>query len=829
MGVVYEAEDTHLKRRVALKFLPSHLAGNTIALDRFQHEARAASALNHPNICTIFDIDSWNGATFIAMELLEGVPLSEYLQKKPLQLQRITSIGIQVASALDAAARRSIVHRDIKPANIFVLTSGDCKILDFGIAKLAREHTHGTTETALTSVGHIVGTLAYMSPEQARGEDLDPRSDIFSLGVVLHEMAAGHPPSTAKSAAVMHDEILNRIPDPPSSHAGLNRIILKALDKDRELRYQTAADLRTDLKRLQSEPTSTAPALQHRRPFIPIAIVAGLIAITGVGAYRLGARRVSAPPQWTFTQLTHTPGFKFSPSLSPDAKTFLYSARGDIFLQRSGGSNSVNLTADSPAIDSDPAFSPDGDRIAFYSARDGGGVFVMGATGENPKRVASAGFHITWSPDGKRLAFSSEGMRNSVTQIPTQSRLYIVDLDSRTQRALGPNNALQPSWSPHRDRIAYFATRGGGAATDIWTLPVTGGDPVRVTNDEHVNLSPAWSPSGEWLYFTSDRAGTTNLWRVRIDEGSGRVLGTPEQITTPSSFSFMPSLSRDGRSIAYLQQSRTSNLQSVFFDPVAERTSTITPVTQGARLAWTPDLSPDGNWLVWASRGREDIFLVRPDGTGLRQLTDDSFSDRAPRWSPNGATIAFYSGRSGRRQVWTIRPDGSGLSQISDAETPVVYVVWSPDSRRIATGVGGEIHIYDALATRARGPVERIRIADGRQVLPWAWSPDGKALAFGSRTTTEYSGIFLYSFETGRSEQLTSFGWGAVWLNDNRRLLFTDKSRIYVGDRVTRKSKPVLSVAPQEIGWEMGLSKDNRRIFFNLDILESDVWLMTQN
>jgi Tol biopolymer transport system component len=255
-------------------------------------------------------------------------------------------------------------------------------------------------------------------------------------------------------------------------------------------------------------------------------------------------------------------------------------------------------------------------------------------------------------------------------------------------------------------------------------------------------MNPAWSPDGEFLYFASDRAGTMNVWRIRIDEQSGKTTGDPEPLSTPSLFSFMPTVAKDGRRIAYLQQSRTSNLHVLAFNPVTQAVTAESPVTQGARMAWTPDLSPDGEWLVWASRGREDLFLVRPDGSGHRQLTDDRFSDRAPRWAPDGKLIAFYSDRTGKYEIWTIRPDGSGAQQLTDTKEPLTYVVWSPDGKRIASAGSGGVVIYNALNGRVSQPVETTpAVHEKLGTWPWSWSPDGKLLAASPRTQASV-GIF---------------------------------------------------------------------------------------
>src|SRR5205823_4334090 len=392
----------------------------------------------------------------------------------------------------------------------------------------------------------------------------------------------------------------------------------------------------------------------------------------------------------TFTQLTDQSGPEYFPSLSPDGKSFVYASYAggnwDIYLQRVGGKNPVNLTKDSPSDDTQPAFSPDGERIAFRSEREGGGLFVMGATGESVKRLADFGFNPAWSPDGKEIACADEGVVQPSGRFNPNSRIWAVNVATGERRLVTKEDSVQPHWSPHGVRIAYQG-RGKAAQRDIWTIPAGGGEPVEVTNDAATDWNPVWSPDGKYLYFASDRGGSMNLWRVPIEEQSGKVLGQPEAITTPSAYSAHLSFSQDGRRMVYAQTVSRGNLQQVGFDPNKE-TVTGQPVwiTQGSRRANTPNLSPDGEWLAFDSWGgqQDDLFVIRQDGTGLRQLTDDIYKDRKPTWSPDGKRIAFHSDRSGKYEIWTINSDGSGLQQLTYTSANINNAVWSPDGTRLA-------------------------------------------------------------------------------------------------------------------------------------------------
>lgn len=576
------------------------------------------------------------------------------------------------------------------------------------------------------------------------------------------------------------------------------------------------------------------------------------LAIVIVATY-LWLRPIGGKPlSLSFTQLTDQPGPELYPSLSPDGKSFVYQSRAsgkwDIYLQRVGGRTAINLTKDSAGDNTQPAFSPDGERIAFRSERDGGGIFLMGATGESAKRVTDFGYHPAWSPDGKEIVCTTIGFA-APEYLNPGSRLVIVNVATGGRRVLANLiDVFQPQWSPHGHRIAYWGLRGEHPQRDIWTVASAGGEAVEATNDSATDWNPVWSPDGRYLYYSSDRGGSRNIWRVPIDEKSGQVRGSPEPVTTPSSFSWLISFSRDGRRMAYIQQNRTSNLYKVGFDPAIEKTiGQPIPVTKGSKEAWLADISPDGRWVAFSSGGMQDnIFVIRVDGSELHQLTDDMHKDRMPRWSPDGKQIAFFSDRSGKFEMWSIKPDGSGLRQITHDRSGVQAPVWSPDGTRLAftRPALGEALIMDPSKPESRHALPTLSpLGQGRgNFTPpsggslgeprfgiSSWSPDGRQLAgFRVGADGSFLGIVTYSFQSRQFQQLTEFGHVPRYLPDSHRLLFNHQGKLYLVDSRTKRVHEVLSVTPNEINpWHFGLSRDGRLIVFSEAITEADIWLAT--
>jgi len=848
MGEVYLAREVTLNRKAALKILPRHFVADAERADRFRREASALSALNHPNLITIYEVGESLGLNFIAMEFVEGLALRPMVERG-LKLKESLSIASQVAEALSAAHQSGIVHRDIKPDNIMVRADGYAKLLDFGLAKLTEAAAEG--DAALTRAGAAMGTLAYMSPEQASGEAVDHRTDIWSLGVVLYEMVTGRQPFASGDRRATVNAILSGGATPacdlnPALPAELDSILDKALEKDRDLRYQTAADFRADLRRLlRTIDSATGSAREgtfrksarfapsRRRLFLAIAALT-VVAAAATAVWRFSKSRPS-PADWTratHVQLTDQPGTEYFPTLAPDGKSFVYAGRAngnwDLYLQRVGGRNATLLTPDTASDESQPGFSPDGDRIAFRSSREPAGIYVMEATGENVRLVIPEGFHPSWSPDGKEIVYSTVGHDIPSTRTTVPSAVWVVSLETGAKRLLTQTDSVQPSWSPNGQRIAYWFMPPNVGRSDIATIPSGGGEPLVVTKDAATNWNPVWSPDGKFLYFASDRGGSMSFWRVAIDEETGRVSGEPEPVVTPSTLNRHLSFSLDGRRLLYVQTTRQSNIRAVGFDTKSEKVvGEPFWVTRGDRQISRPELSPDGRQFVMRvqRRTQDDVALVNRDGGGWRDITNDKFFDRYPRWSPDGRRLAFTSDRGGNYEIWTINADGTNMRQQTfESERGASFPLWSPDGGRILfrrNFLNLIIDVDKAQAGRAPQPVPGPD--EGTYFVAWDWSPDGEKLA--GTFSGALSGVGYYSFAGRKYEKLADVEAYPMWLSDSRRFVYSAEGKVYIADTVTGKVRPFFDVGQEQIR-SVGIACDDGLLYFTVYESESDIWLM---
>jgi eukaryotic-like serine/threonine-protein kinase len=866
MGIVYKAEDLKLKRIVALKFLPQHITSTADEQARFLQEAQAAATLNHPNICTIHAIEEHDGKQFIDMEFIDGSILRQKIPVK--NVSEVITFAIQIGEALQEAHSKGIVHRDIKADNIMVNTNGQIKVMDFGLAKLK-----GSMK--LTRTSSTVGTLAYMAPEQIQGGDVDARSDIFSFGVLLFEMLTGKLPFRGEHEAAMMYSIVNEEPESalvlrPDLTPEILHIITAALEKNPDERYQSASEIIRDLRRFQKQSTkvsrkslaempvmkpesltSTAHTPEVQQPpssfaaakisrHFPIwkaGLAIAVIAVIGLLAYLAFFRgseghEIKAPLQARFNQLTDQAGAELYPDISPDGSFIIYSrVEGDhsnIYLQRRNGGNPINLTKETETDNLEGTFSPDGQWIAFRSSREGGGIFIMGATGESVRRLADIGFNPTWSRDGLQIAVATEDI-----ELPfgrrTVSSIWIINISTGEKRQISKGDGVQPSWSPHGKRIAYWGLPIGSGQRDIWTIGIEREDTVRLMNDVALDWNPTWSPDGKFIYFSSDRGGSLNLWRIPIDEESGKALGSPEPITTPSRMSIQMNISDDGKHIVYAAAERRSNIFSVDFDPVNFSVrSQPKALTEGSKQFDSHSASPDGKWLVCrgTSGPQEDLFVMKADGSELRQLTNDIYRDRGPRWSSDGKKICFYSNRTGSYEAWSINVDGSGLEQISTTASRSAFFLG--DGRHAVVGLAdsgsGLIDLTKPLNERTMvlfPPVD----SSGNRFAPTDYSLDGKWLC-GVRVNSKKpapNGILIYSLAAKTYEVLSDTGNAPLWLHDNRHMIYNRGNNNWcVLDMITKHSKPITNLPK---GIVLGKPPaDNSKLYYFDVRTESDIW-----
>ena len=833
MGEVYRARDPRLGRDVAVKVLPDAVARDPDRLARFDREARAVAALAHPNILSIFDVGETDGQTYAVMELLEGETLRVGLAAGPVPVRRAVAVATQLARGLAAAHDRGLVHRDLKPENVFVLPGDHVKILDFG---LARSTTPDGAETKtvemMTAPGVTLGTVGYMAPEQIRGQPVDARADIFALGCVIYELLSGHRAFARDTAPETLTAILNDDPvDVPEIPAALSRIVHRCLEKTPARRFQSAHDLAFALEQTQPAPSGTAPqpGIAARTP------VRGgrLVLVIAAGALVSTVLRPSARPplQSAFSGLTVETGEESWPSLSPDGTSFVYVSRAagnlDIYLRRLDGRNVTNLTADSSAADTMPAYSPDGRFIAFRSDREGGGLFLMQATGENVRRLADNGYNPAWSPDGKTIAFSTRP--SNPFSIVGKPELWIVSVADGALKKLTDAPAMQPSWAPDGRRITTYGYRTTGQRF-LQVSDAEGGDPVPLfePTSHAVYWNPIWTPG--WLYFISTEAGPAMLARVPVD-ARGRTTGLREQVVTPASWIGQVSAAADGHAIVYQAVTERYSLRRAPFDLKTGFGEPI-EILSGALGISDIDVSPDGQTVVFSSKGStraEDIFTVDRDGGHLRQVTDDAFEDRGPSWTDDGRRILFYSSRGGGYGLWSINPDGSGLQPLVSSSAQGgqdwFYPRTAPGNRLMAFGPNG-LTFFDTTVSPPRLLASVPKLNEAFFAGPW--SSDGTLLA-GSEAADlgrppQDREVVVYHADTQRYDRFPKSGVALAWLPGNTALLVRSNG-LEALDLTTRSRTPV-GPWPAQAG-QTRFSRDMRTTFYASVTTDADIWLAT--
>ena len=880
MGVVYMAEDLKLGRRVALKFLPEEIASDAKVLERFEREARAASTLDHPNICTIHEFGEHEGQPFIAMSLLEGQNLRDQIAARaaPFATDELLHLAIQIGDGLAAAHEKGIVHRDIKPANIFITNRSEVKILDFGLAKLAYAGDRETlpyqeapsqeatsvpaNDLSLSLTGVAMGTAPYMSPEQVRGEKLDARSDLFSFGLVIYEMATRKQAFSGDTAAALQEAILNRTPVPakdlnPELPHRLEEIVNKALEKDREARYQTA-EMCADLKRLRldaeysrrvfpsSKVAGTAGAVspsahtagggstmltlvkEHKWGLAAGLVLVGLLIGTVLhSTHSLHSTNIS---QATIThkQLTFS-GNAYQPAISPDGLFVAYVSRKPnqeqtLMVQASNGAELE--IARGPVI-SYPRWSPDGSEVLFYRLNGVsvvsrlGGVVRPISTGQLACWLASDGSQVVTASTDSASGFKGFRLVNNLTGEVKEVRLseykWLVDVDCSARAVL----ILAVTKTSEKFQIRVFKPDGGEEHT--------------LVEDKDEIYAARWSPAGDYIYYLHGKGSTQELSKLSVTRKHAEPAVLADGLQTGLFFT----LSADGSRLAYTREDHPSNLWRVTLPAAGKRAKVeISRLTSGTSYYDAPSFSPDGRWIAFALGPNEDqtnIFKMQLTGGEPVQVTFlEHASAASPAWSPDGQRLAFIGDQNGAPRVWMISTSGGtaqpvGHSTASDTNN---RIVWWPSSDIVyqQSGVRNFLRINDK--THEETPIIQHDQSVGWVPARPVFSPDGKKMAI--EWNRKDAGLWIISLEPYSETLLQSgliqpIGWSPdgkyVYAIRGRGLQEIIRVQVATPNEVTSVTTLPGDVAGMD--WDAAsVSPDGKEIVVSVSEHKSDVWLM---
>ncbi len=764
MGVVYRAEDIKLKRPVVLKFLSSQLTGDANATKRFEREAQAEAALNHPNIVTIYDVGEFEGQTYISMEYVDGDDLSREIDAGPVTIERALDVATQLCSALKQAHDIGIVHRDVKPANILVDPNGTVKVVDFGLAKL-----RGVSK--ITMDASAVGTMGYMAPEQLKGEAVDHRADIWSLGIVLYHMLAGQLPWKGDYDQAVAYEVVNEPHRPleeikPDVPEQLQEIVEKALAKNPDDRYpnidalsedlsSAAASLGIEISAPKARPDKPATT-SRRRLYVVSAIALVLVVIAAAilrhwiagdarqPVYVVPASTTPRVFQVELKQVTFSMGLEEYPSLSPDGGRVAFCAEVDrfkqIFINDLQSHEEMQVT-DTDSDNIQPEWSPDGETLLFVRSHATGGKLEPGdvfgthtegdiwlhelASGKEQKIVDNA-FNPSYSPDGTRIAFDAS--------IAGPRRIWTSDRLGRNPRQITFDDSevtaqIVPRWSPDGTKIVF--QNAEWTTFDIKVVDVSSGEIRSVTNDRYLDLNPVWAHSGKAIYFSSYRSGGLNIWRVPVNT-RGLPVSPPGQITTGSGQDVQLAMSPDGSQLAFSILKQNADIWRLPVspntgEPTGDPVPVISTTREDSRGAW----SPDGSQIAFNSdrTGDMNLWLYSFADAAVRQVTEGPGGDYQANWSPDGKQLTFFSARAGNNDIWVVDIESGDLERITTKLSMDINPFFSPDGTRIAyqSDLDGRREVW---VTDGTGQERLTNIGVTGHFM--RWSPDGDRIVFRS-------------------------------------------------------------------------------------------------